>query len=880
MRFSDRVARVIVHRTGRVWALLGVLILLAVGVIGFRAKLNSDVLEMLPGHFESVGIYKLADREFSSARDLIFGLLTESDDVDMDAYSAHFAAELAKEPWVVRVMERSPVEAPGGLEELRAVALPLMLNQEDISPLVAALQPEAITARLAKLRAKVEAGVGLSQAELEYDPLGIVFPALKAVRPRNSSSLEDPHFRYILANCRQANLDEPACNETMRKVEIFKKRVVASWPKENGPQPQILCTGRTAYVSEMAGKLKGDIFSTVNSSILLVALTFYAGFRRWRPLRAMIEALAVTCVLAVGCGALFFGSLNMITVGLCAILVGLGVDFAMVLYAFYLAEQERGADHEAAIGGALRAHGSGIWFGAITTAAAFLCLLWSGSEGYRQLGVLIACGITIAAVSMMTFFWFFLGIRLVPAVRALLLVLLSAAVISGITWVVRNFSDLWTPTSMNSIVTGLGLAVVTTVGAHFLCQIIPKLPAVALSRPWRILGPGLFVLVGLVVAALLPGRAVPFDIDPKSLEPVHSNAGYALRTIMGRLNPDGVETVLAVIEAPTQEELSDSWGKAEKAWLKLAIPGGLFTSVSTPAGLATSPARMAAHAAALGAGVDLAASRAAFDAALKANDFPPEQFVAASAILDALSAAANGELNVVDWRRNLPETSAWWFLIDGSFSRTRPVGIAHLKPAKSPVNEAEVNALRTALAVPGVKVGFSGWSFTLTELAGWSGRKMSQLTLLMIAMNIVLLTILLRSWRPVAITMTGLLLAVGAMFATLKFIGLSLNLFNILAFPLVLGVGVDYGIYIAIAMRSNESRKELTTLMKPLLLSGLTTCVGFSSLAWAENPALRGLGLLCGIGVGWCLLATFVFVLPACAIWVRPQGSCETIFHK
>jgi predicted RND superfamily exporter protein len=117
--------------------------------------------------------------------------------------------------------------------------------------------------------------------------------------------------------------------------------------------------------------------------------------------------------------------------------------------------------------------------------------------------------------------------------------------------------------------------------------------------------------------------------------------------------------------------------------------------------------------------------------------------------------------------------------------------------------------------------------------------------------------------------MFGLALSTGALVTTLKITGIPLNLFNILAFPLVLGVGVDYAIYIALALRGQDPARETATVMKPVLLSGLTTVVGFGSLAWAQNPALRGLGLLCAIGVGWCLLATFIFVLPACALAAR-----------
>ena len=163
----------------------------------------------------------------------------------------------------------------------------------------------------------------------------------------------------------------------------------------------------------------------------------------------------------------------------------------------------------------------------------------------------------------------------------------------------------------------------------------------------------------------------------------------------------------------------------------------------------------------------------------------------------------------------------------------------------------------------------SGWSFTLAELDPWAKHKLKELTCLMVGLNIVLLSLLLRQARPVIILILGLALSVGALCVTLKATGIVLNLFNVLAFPLVLGVGVDYGIYVALAMRTPDPLRELTTIMKPVLLSGLTTVVGFGSLAWAHNPALRGLGLLCGIGVGWCILVTFLFVLPACALGTK-----------
>jgi predicted RND superfamily exporter protein len=870
-KIAERIAHLVTHRPWLLWGILLALLAAAGTLIFVRSHLNSEVLDMLPGHFESVQIYRLADREFSSARELIIGLLAPSDEVNMDGFTEHFAAALRKEPWVVRVMDRSPLEAPGGLTELRAVALPLMLNQsaEDFAKLLATLQPEAIAARLGKLRAKLESGVGLSQAELEYDPLGIVFPALKSLRSANLSASSDPRYRTVFIHCDQPDLNEPACKAVMRKFENFKVRILAEW--KGGPAPEILCTGRTPYVAEMASKLKGDITSTLASSLVLVALTFYAGFRKWKPLRAIMDSLVLCCVLAVACGAALYGELNMITVGLCSILVGLGVDFAMILYARFTGELAEGRTRGQAIATALRMHGRGIWFGSFTTAAGFACLLASGSLGYAQLGVLIACGILIAAAVMMTFFWLFLGITLPRWLYKIVLGVLASAAALSVYFIAITIRT-WSADTWQNIIVGTGLALLAMGIAHFLCKWIPRLPALVLSRPWKLLLPSSIVFIALTIAAAAPIGRVVFDLNPKSLEPRNSIAGHALRTIMAHVNPDGIESVLAMIRAPDAEALSAAWQKAQAAWTKLTPEGGarkpFLASIATPAGLATSPTRMKANATKLAA-VDFPKATAAFDTALVASDFSPEQFSAARGLLAALADAAQGRLNVVEWKRNLPESSAWWFLIDGFLSRENPIGIAHIKPTANIETDAQATALRSALTVPGIEIGLSGWGYTLAELGPYSKMKMVQINALMIVLNIIILTFLLRSVKPICIMMLGLALGVGALVATLKFAGIALNLFNILAFPLVLGVGVDYGIYIVVALHGADPARELRTVMKPVLLSGLTGVVGFGSLAWAQNPALRGLGLVCSIGVAWCVLVTFVFILPACVLAAR-----------
>ena len=158
----------------------------------------------------------------------------------------------------------------------------------------------------------------------------------------------------------------------------------------------------------------------------------------------------------------------------------------------------------------------------------------------------------------------------------------------------------------------------------------------------------------------------------------------------------------------------------------------------------------------------------------------------------------------------------------------------------------------------------TGWTYVLADLIPWAQSKLWLLTVVMVVFNIVLLAFLYRSFAPLAILMVSLALSIGAMVACLKIFGFALNLFNVLAFPLVLGVGVDYGIYILLALRQPGDKEHgFATIIKPVLLAGLTAIAGFGSLALAHNPALRGLGIVCALGVAWSLFSTLFFILPA-----------------
>jgi predicted RND superfamily exporter protein len=140
-------------------------------------------------------------------------------------------------------------------------------------------------------------------------------------------------------------------------------------------------------------------------------------------------------------------------------------------------------------------------------------------------------------------------------------------------------------------------------------------------------------------------------------------------------------------------------------------------------------------------------------------------------------------------------------------------------------------------------------------------------------LGLITITLLLvyRNVRLWLIHLLSLAAAAGAIAATLKVLNTPINLLNVLAFPLILGVGVDYGTHLILAAR--EGNKTLAGTVKAVGLSGMTTITGFGALLFSSNPALYGLGLICSVGVAWCLVSSLLLVVPLTAIRrTRSQG--------
>ncbi|HEX4160582.1 MAG TPA: MMPL family transporter [Rhizomicrobium sp.] len=141
----------------------------------------------------------------------------------------------------------------------------------------------------------------------------------------------------------------------------------------------------------------------------------------------------------------------------------------------------------------------------------------------------------------------------------------------------------------------------------------------------------------------------------------------------------------------------------------------------------------------------------------------------------------------------------------------------------------------------------------------------------------VLLALALRRLSDIAIALGPLVLAGILTLGTCVFIGMRLNFANIIALPLLFGIGVAFDIYFVMAWRSGMRRLLQSPLTRAVILSAGTTASAFGTLWLSSHPGLASMGELLAISLGW-ILATVLFLLPALLAQAAYKGGMpETV---
>jgi hypothetical protein len=165
---------------------------------------------------------------------------------------------------------------------------------------------------------------------------------------------------------------------------------------------QVRMTGMPILMMEEMDYVMGDMgISSVVSLVLVLAL-FILAFRMWTsPLLAIVNLL-LGIIWTSGVIAIVFGRLNLFTAMFAVILIGLGIDFAIHLNAAFSTARSRGDNIVDSLRAMYRNSGPGVITGALTTAAAFFALAFTGLDALIELGVVLGAGIVLTMVASLT----------------------------------------------------------------------------------------------------------------------------------------------------------------------------------------------------------------------------------------------------------------------------------------------------------------------------------------------------------------------------------------------------------------------------------------------------------------------------------------------
>jgi len=129
---------------------------------------------------------------------------------------------------------------------------------------------------------------------------------------------------------------------------------------------------------------------------------------------------------------------------------------------------------------------------------------------------------------------------------------------------------------------------------------------------------------------------------------------------------------------------------------------------------------------------------------------------------------------------------------------------------------------------------------------------------------------LLRRVRDAALVMAPLLLSALLTLLVAVALPLPLNFANIIALPLLLGVGVSFNIYFVMNWRAGLRNPLGSATARAILFSALTTGTAFGSLALSAHPGTASMGKLLLISLACTLLASLVFI-PALLAGLTPR---------
>ena len=657
------------------------------------------------------------------------------------------------------------------------------------------------------------------------------------------SDLAGP-YRFVLVQPKQ-NFGqlEPggAATQAMRTV-------IAGLPYVQSGDAHVRITGQVALADEEFATVAQGALTGLLGSLVLITLWLFLAVHTWRLIIPILMTLVLGLMLTVLFAALAVGTLNLVSVGFGVLFVGIAVDFAIQFSVRYREFRFETGDPAAAMTATAQRVGVQILIAALATAAGFLAFVPTAFSGVAELGLIAGAGMIMAFICTLVF--------------------LPAAI------------TLFHPPGEAA-----------EVGFAFAARLDPKLVR---GRHAILIG---FAVLALAAIALSP--RLQFDSDPLDTKNPNTEAMRTLRDLINNplTNPYTID-VLAP-NAQSAQTIADKLqalpavagvisinsfvpADQQQKLAMIADANTILAPTLAPHGSAApvtaEDIRMAAKAAL--AQIDPALPKLPKDHPLasladdlrRMQDAPDPILMATNNALTRFLPAQLAHLRValqaepVTLASIPPDFARDWLLPDG---RAR-VQVNPKPEAQSPAG------LKTFVQqVSSVAPDAGGSAVTIAATADTIVGAFRQAAIYAVIAIAVILLGLLRRVLDAALVMAPLLMSALLTLLIAVLLPLPLNFANIIALPLLLGVGVSFNIYFVMNWRAGQSRPLGSATARAILFSALTTGTAFGSLALSGHPGTASMGKLLLISLGCTLLASLVFI-PALLASLAPPAKNPT----
>ncbi len=607
----------------------------------------------------------------------------------------------------------------------------------------------------------------------------------------------------------------------------------AKLPFVQSGDAHVRITGPVALADvQFASVAKGTVTGLI-ASTLLITLWLTLAVRSWRLIIPILGTLGLGLMATLLFAAVTIGTLNLVSVGFGVLFVGIAVDFAIQFAVRFREAQREAGDTAVALNLAARRAGGAILVAALATAAGFLAFVPTNFAGVGELGLIAGTGMLIAFLCTMTF---------LPAAITVFRAREERAEV-GFAWgrVADHLIARW----HRRILAGFGVVVVASL------VLAPRLAFD--SDPLDTQNPNTEAMRTLRDLMNQP-LSNPYSID--ILEPNVNTAevlAAKLRTLpvvsrvltLASFVPGEQRQKFALINdaadilAPTLLPSSDPGPTqpaeiraAARAALKEIDPALRLLPPGGPLAAIAGDLRAVAHAPdGTVRGVGLALTR-----------FLPGEL---DRLRTALQAEPASQASVpTDIRRD-------WVLPDGQ-ARIEVLPVASARNSAG-LHRFVAEVSRVAPDAGGTAVTVVATSDTIVG----AFRSAAVAALLAIA---VILLVALRRLRDTAMVLAPLLLSAALTVLVMVLLPLRLNYANIIALPLLLGVGVSFNIYFVMNWRAGRREMLASATARAVAFSALTTGTAFGSLALSAEAGTASMGELLLISLSCTLLATLVFV--------------------